>query len=990
MTVTWILAISIVLHLIGAALALRMIRICERKPAWLLIALAIAVLAIQKSFVLVSVMSSQTTTDSLITEITGLLVPILAIVGMVMLIPVFRRSQESQMVVQDNEASFAAVVEHMPVMINALDRNGNIVMWNRECERVTGYTADEIVGNPDAMAMLYPDQAYRELIAEQRKQLGPGYRNFEWNITCTDGSTRTVSWSNISHEAPIEGWATWSIGVDITDRKRAEGAMRQSEQWFRTLFETANLGIVVARRNGRLAQANQFLLILLGYEPDEIKKHTMAGLIHPDDRDDFRHAGTQTSCLPDRNTGLELRFMHADGGIVSAHTTIAWIFDKRQQAMYSLFVIYDITDLKRTEQALRMSEARFHNLFDQSPDAIFVESHEGIVLDANAAACELHGVDLDYLIGKNVVELVPPDRREQVAQEFQRLVRDELNQIEGFSWNFHGNAVPIELRASHVLYSGQEAMLLHVRDMTKRREAEEALRESQDRFRLLVENAPIGIHEMDLTGHIQVSNACGRRMLDIGEYDEIINKDYLDIVSDEDRKRVERLISSATNGDPNAFEFTAIGTESPRAFAASVIPIRDADDTITRLLAITQDVTQRKRAEQEKTLLEAELRQAQKLEAVGTLASGVAHDFNNLLTAISGYAQLARKTLPSEEDAVKSLDMIEKAAQQAQGVTRSLLTFSHKTSSNKSPVDLGNLATESMRLLRRLLPPSVEVVQTSPKDTSVWVNADATQLQQVIMNLAVNARDAMPEGGELRVEVSQTCAEHVTGEDRPTRDQFEAVLVIEDSGAGMDKQTMSRVFEPFFTTKARSEGTGLGLSLVHGIVTDHNGRIRLESEIGKGTRFSIVLPTCEAPEEVKQPETPEEHLGAGELVILAEDNDYVRTIMATTLEQAGYETITANDGEEAIKAMDTHEVRTDLVVLDLDLPKISGRACLEHVRQKRPDLPVLIVTGSVKLADIQNELRPNEKLMRKPFQMGDLLTQVNETLTATGKANELV
>lgn len=393
---------------------------------------------------------------------------------------------------------------------------------------------------------------------------------------------------------------------------------------------------------------------------------------------------------------------------------------------------------------------------------------------------------------------------------------------------------------------------------------------------------------------------------------------------------------------------------------------------------------ERLRLEREKAALEAQLRQAQKLEAVGQLAAGVAHDLNNVFMAIMNYARAAC-TSPFQQDvAIRAFDEIVDVTERATGLTRSLLTFSRKASAEKSPVPLGQAVAKSMRLLRSLLPAAIEVTtEISSSHAGLWIEADVTQLQQVVLNLAINARDAMPNGGILRVTVRH---EPVDAADVlsavTTRGKGAAVLIVEDTGVGMTDEVRARIFEPFFTTKPREQGTGLGLAVVHGIMSDHQARIEVDSKEGRGTRISIMFPCCDAPASADSASASDRiERAVGETILLAEDNEQIRAIMTTALRSAGYDVIEASDGVAAVSAFEECRDRVRLLVLDLDLPKRDGLACLTQMRHARPDLPAVIVSGAAN-QNLGRHLDSRTRLLRKPFLMSDFLQCVSHALTA--------
>ncbi len=395
---------------------------------------------------------------------------------------------------------------------------------------------------------------------------------------------------------------------------------------------------------------------------------------------------------------------------------------------------------------------------------------------------------------------------------------------------------------------------------------------------------------------------------------------------------------------------------------------------------------ERVRAEEDREALQEQLHQAHKMEAVGQLAAGVAHDFSNLLTVIRGHADNAGTMLPDENRVRKDLEFIQEATHEAADLTRALLTFSRKLPTEKMPVDLCVLVQDSERLLRRVLPAAIELDVDTACESPLWVSADRTQVRQVVLNLAINARDAMPDGGTLRVSLS-SMAESDIGDlpETPGSGGSFARLVVTDTGVGMPPEVQTRIFEPFYTTKIRGQGTGLGLSIVHGIVQDHGGHIEVQSEIGKGTTFTVVLP-CIRSGAVAEPVMPTTITpkGKGELLLLAEDDQHVRGIIASTLETLGYVVTLAEDGPTVLEVFAQHDDEIRLLILDADLPKRSGPDCLRELRERGVKTPAIVITGNVDLDS--SKLDDKTILLRKPFGMPELAGTVSEALgTDTGQ-----
>jgi len=391
-------------------------------------------------------------------------------------------------------------------------------------------------------------------------------------------------------------------------------------------------------------------------------------------------------------------------------------------------------------------------------------------------------------------------------------------------------------------------------------------------------------------------------------------------------------------------------------------------------------IIERVRAEEDREALLEQLHQAHKMEAVGQLAAGVAHDFSNVLTVIRGHADRAGTMLPDAERARKELELIQEATHQAAELTRALLTFSRRLPTEKQPIDLCVVVKETERLLRRVLPATVELEVDAACESPIWVNADQTQVHQVILNLAINARDAMPDGGTLRVTLSSTTESNAFDlPQSPGSVESFARLVVSDTGVGMPPDVQTHIFEPFYTTKTRGQGTGLGLSIVHGIVKAHKGNVEVRSEVGKGTTFTIVLP-CLRSGAVAEQVTPKtiKPKGKGELVLLAEDDQHVRGVIASTLESLGYNVTLAEDGPTALEVFARCGEKIRLLILDADLPKRSGPDCLRELRKRGVETRAIVITGNVDLDS--DALDERTTLLRKPFGMPELASTVSIAL----------
>jgi PAS domain S-box-containing protein len=503
-------------------------------------------------------------------------------------------------------------------------------------------------------------------------------------------------------------------------------------------------------------------------------------------------------------------------------------------------MLEDITERKHAEAARRASEERFRILFECSPDAHYLLDLRGVFLDCNRAAEQLVGCRRREIIGKTIEEagLLSPDDLEKALHLLTRRIRGEAVGFEQFQLiRRDGGTVDVETRAFFLETAEGKVVCGACRDITQRKRAEQALRESEESCRRIIETAPDAICIIADTGQIiEVNEAACRQ---IGHSRERLLRSRLsDIIAPPFSEKAARRLRQMTSGIFESAHIRADGTEVPVEVSACHFTFRGQ----AARLGIARDTTERKRAEKERVSLQEQLQQAQKLESIGRLAGGVAHDFNNIITAISGYGDLVFSQLQEGDPLREHVNEIRKAGERAKELTRQLLVFSRKQIVEPKPLDLNAVVAESASMLRRLLGKDIELVADLDPALGM-VMADPGLLHQVLMNLVVNARDAMPGGGKLTIETMNAevdrsyAAEHLG----IAPGQF-VVLTVSDTGTGIEKEIRERIFDPFFTTKLDGEGTGLGLSTVYGIVRQCGGGISVLSEPGQGTTFKIYLP----------------------------------------------------------------------------------------------------------------------------------------------------
>jgi len=569
----------------------------------------------------------------------------------------------------------------------------------------------------------------------------------------------------------------------------------------------------------------------------------------------------------------------------------------------------------------------------------------------------------------------------------QRAMSGELVHFESTHISAAGETRNIDFRIGPVFDDNGEVIYLVPEgyDITERKNAEDALRESEEKYRTFFENScdAMLMFQNDL---IVDCNAAAVAALGYEDAKDLLNTHPSETSPERQPdgkksydKALEMMEIAYTRGT-HRYEWehkTSNGAAVPVEISLTAIP----SEGERKLIAVWRDIGDRKRAEEERVNLEKQLYQAQKMEAVGLLAGGVAHDFNNLLQAILGYGALALEESDAESMLHVNLEQIVKAGDRATRLVRQLLAFSRKQVLRLEVLDLNEVVKEFAKMIRRVIGEHIALdIHSGPGLKSI--HADRGQLEQILMNLCVNSRDAMPEGGRLKIETDNAeidayfCRENAWA----TPGNY-VQLSVSDTGIGMDEETRRRIFDPFYTTKCEGEGTGLGLATVYGIVRQHHGMINVHSEHGLGATFTIYLPMCESsPEEACNAEahTPP---GGTEVILLAEDDELVRNVAQRFLENAGYTVIAADDGEEAIGLYEQYANRIDLALLDVVMPRSGGRAVCNHIRNKNAQMPILFASG-YSAGDIHTNfvLEDGIELIQKPYQRDELLREVRRLL----------
>lgn len=632
------------------------------------------------------------------------------------------------------------------------------------------------------------------------------------------------------------------------------------------------------------------------------------------------------------------------------------------------------------EEALKYSEARYREIFEQIMDYILVlepaENGPPRIIDASESAFGKHGYSRDEMIGKPITFLDPEEAKVPVRMD--NLSRDGFAQFEVIYRRKDGSTFPAEVFGRMITIEGKTLLYTIERDITDRKQAETQL----SMLSTAIEQSPATVVITDADGTIEYVNPKFSKLTGY-TFEEALGQNPRILKSGVQPPEVyEQLWQTITAGNIWRGEFCNKKKNGDLYWESAVIsPVKDANGVITQFLAVKEDITELKKAEDEKKSLEAQLRQAQKMETIGTLAGGIAHDFNNIIQPVSSCAELLRSRLPADSPMLKYVDLMGRSVDRGRDLVKQLLTFSRRQEQEKKHLRLQPIIKETLSMLRSVVPATVNIrEQIDPGCGPVM--ADPVQIQQVVMNLCTNACDAMNKSGVLTVLLEEAALDEAAAR-RNLRLQHGryARITVQDTGHGMDDETQKRIFDPFFTTKEVGKGTGLGLSVVHGIVLEHGGEIVVDSDPGRGTTFSVYLP-CGGDAAVENPEHKESALTAGRGTILfVDDEEDITYIAREMLEDLGYSVTAMTRNIEALEEFRQNPAMYDLVISDYSMPGMTGVELAVEIMKMRPDIPIILITGNNEAisAKDRSEITVRE-VVSKPFRLREIGEAIQRAL----------
>jgi two-component system cell cycle sensor histidine kinase/response regulator CckA len=898
-----------------------------------------------------------------------------------------RKQAEKEL--RESQEKYRFLTENMLDMIWILGRDFRTTYVSPSIEKVLGFTPEERKQQSveEAVTLESLREMQKRFVEELQRDKEDGVdldRSviIEVEYYHKDGST---VWMENRVQAIRDSKSTivgmMGVSRDITERKRAEATIRKSEEKYRSLFQNAPIGIFIVDNEGNILDFNDAMLRLRGYSREDRLAigRTSEHYYNPEDRE-------RVIALVSKNgfvNEMEVKFKRKDGTPYDALLSLLPIEIDGKSLWHAM--IQDITERKKSEEALRKSEEKFKALFEFAPDAYYLNDLKGYFIDGNKAAEKLIGYRKEELIGKSFLELnlLPPEQLPKAAELLQNNIEGQTTGPDELILNRKdGSQVAVEISTLMIQMKGQSVVLGIARDMTDRKRAEEELKKSEEKYKLLAENSADVIYKIDIATerYTYISPSIERLLgytveegLSLSVKDSLTAESYI--------KQQAGLIETLSNKrtTPTILELEAVhkdGHTLPVEAHANLV--FDEQGNPVEVLGVVRDITKRKEAEEEKLKLEAQLLHAKKMEAIGTLAGGIAHEFNNALMGIVGNIELLKMDLPEDERRDKYFDAMKSSSHRMSRLTDQLLAYAQGGKYQPKNLKLDDFVIETLPILQHYLNPTVRVETHLQKDIS-YVRADYAQMQTVLSAVLTNAGEAIEGEGLIKITARSEVLDKGFAEEHPgLKPGLYVCLTIEDDGKGMDKQTRNGIFDPFFTTKF--QGRGMGMAAAYGIVKNHDGWIFVDSELDKGTAVRIYLPAVEVKvrKEEKSKIQPVKDTGT---ILIIEDEDVVIEATQMMLERLGYRVMVARTGKDAIYITETFDGDIDLALLDIKLPDMDGGKVYPLIMKARPNLKVIVFSGFAIDGPAREILDAGaQAFIQKPFQISTLAEKLEEVL----------
>jgi two-component system, cell cycle sensor histidine kinase and response regulator CckA len=870
---------------------------------------------------------------------------------------------------KEGEGRYRALLDSALDCIIWTDAKGRILEFNSAAERIFRIPRSAAIGTDLSETILPP-----ALRPHLRSELFESVANSGAELVGNRLETKVMR--AFGEEFPAELTVTSAVinqdttfivyVRDLTARRLADEALVR----LAAIVESSQDAIIGTDLECCITSWNKGAELMYGYAVAEVLGKNIS-ILAPTDRVEEALRIRDETRMGVNVKSFETVRLAKDGRRLDVSISISPVVNSDGMIIGASAIGRDITAFKKTQNALqKASETSIY----ASPVPIIAVDCDRRVTFWNPAAQTAFGWSEEEVLGRTNPLMLKGGTEQAIALHKRALAGETLTGIELHGRTRDGSQVSISLSATPLWDESHKikGIIGFLTDITEAKRAEETLRIAEQKYRTIFENAIEGIYQATPQGRYTSANPALAQMFGFDSPEEFMeartdvrNEQYVSPEMHEEFVSLMRRQGMVKN-----FEYRAYRRDKKIIWVSeNAHVIRDGEGRILQFEGTIQDISEQRELEQQ-------LRQMQKIEAVGRLAGGVAHDFNNLLMAISSYAELLQLKIGDNISAQKYLDEIGKAIDRASSLTRGLLTFSRKQILSPKVLDVNELINEQIKMLKRLVPEDIDIA-FSPNCPRAFVKADSSQIEQVVMNLVINARDAMPDGGEILIETSQD-----NGDLQSPKGTV--MIAVRDNGCGIDEATKSQIFEPFFTTKEAGKGTGLGLAIVSDIVKQSGGKITVESELGNGTTFKIYLPLVEAESQRESKETIDTSCQAAGTILVVEDEETVRESIAEYLEQSGYKVLKANGGPQALLIASTFEYSIHLILTDVIMPQMTGLELAERVASIHPESNIVFMSGySDNLLSSRQILNPKHVLLQKPIPLASLGNRLREIL---GKA----
>jgi PAS domain S-box-containing protein len=913
----------------------------------------------------------------LLSLLQGALVPwlIMAVAGLV----IAKRIRQADA----GERKLQEIANLVPdgVLVTTPDRQ--VMLANAPAERMFRLRKDDLLGSRVEQLLLEEFwEPYRILCVAQasRRDVCTPSRTLDVVARCRDGTEIPLAVS-VTPLRTDEGLHLLQVFRDLSECRRAEEALQQAEAKYHHIVENVSEGILQITPQNHVLTANRAFARLLGYESSEelIRSVNERVSFYADAAD----PGRIRQLLEERGSlhGFEVQLIRKDETKLWAALSLRLVRDPGGSPLCYEGTVVDVTEQRRSREALREAQRALSSLLSNLPGVAYRRRHDadGTVEFASEGCRALFGYHPTEILGSwkvSYAALIHAEDRGAVQSEIAAAVAAERPfQLVYRIRTADGQQKWVWEQGRGIAAPGGMVLEGFITDITERKRAEEVIRTNEAKYRSLIENLEQSVFLKDSDLHFLASNQRFAQAVGLTE-EEVVGKTDFDLYPRPlaEQHRAEDL-AVLRQGTRSEVEEQIVADGKPRTFRVVRTPIHDGLRGTHSVLGIMWDVT-------EQRALAAQLLQAQKMEAVGRLAGGVAHDFNNLLTIINGYSDMALAGFGETDPARSLIEEVRKAGERAVGLTRQMLAFSRQQVVVPRILQVNDVITDTQKMLRRLIGEDIDL-RTDLDPALGCIKADRGQLEQVLMNLVVNARDAMPRGGTLRITTRNVDLDDAHVQAHPgARPGRHVLLALTDTGCGMDEGVQARIFEPFFTTKGPGKGTGLGLATVHGIVEQADGHILVESEVGRGTTFQVFLPCVDGQTASgKSSHFPGVTARGTETVLLVEDEHALRALSCRVLKGRGYHVLEAEHGTEALRVAEHSRGPIHLLVTDVVMPQMGGRELADRLAVLHPNLKVLYLSGYTDDAVVRygvSEARAS--FLQKPFTPASLAQKVREVL----------